>query len=64
MKEKVFLDTNILMDIVENREKREYAETIIELDFHVYSLNSHNSPIPIHISILNFQFVVSVLSSP
>ena len=31
MKEKVFLDTNILMDIVENREKREYAETIIEL---------------------------------
>lgn len=28
---KVFLDTNILMDFVENREKREYAETIIEL---------------------------------
>ena len=28
---KVFLDTNVLMDFVENREKREYAETIIEL---------------------------------
>ena len=28
---KVFLDTNILMDFVENRESREYAETIIEL---------------------------------
>ncbi len=28
---KVFLDTNILMDFIENREKREYAETIIEL---------------------------------
>ena len=28
---KVFLDTNILMDFVENRENREYAETIIEL---------------------------------
>ena len=28
---KVFLDTNILMDFVENRERREYAETIIEL---------------------------------
>ena len=28
---KVFLDTNILMDFVENRECREYAETIIEL---------------------------------
>lgn len=28
---KVFLDTNILMDFVDNREKREYAETIIEL---------------------------------
>ena len=28
---KVFLDTNILLDFVENREKREYAETIIEL---------------------------------
>ena len=28
---KVFLDTNIIMDFVENRERREYAETIIEL---------------------------------
>ena len=28
---KVFLDTNILKDFVENRESREYAETIIEL---------------------------------
>ena len=28
---KVFLDTNILMDFIENREKREYTETIIEL---------------------------------
>lgn len=28
---KVFLDTNILMDFVDNRESREYAETIIEL---------------------------------
>lgn len=28
---KVFLDTNILMDFVENRKNREYAETIIEL---------------------------------
>jgi len=28
---KVFLDTNILMDFVENRTYREYAETIIEL---------------------------------
>ena len=28
---KVFLDTNILLDLVENREKREYAATIIEL---------------------------------
>jgi len=28
---KVFLDTNILMDFVDNRDKREYAETIIEL---------------------------------
>ena len=28
---KVFLDTNILLDFVDNREKREYAETIIEL---------------------------------
>ena len=28
---KVFLDTNILMDFVDNRENREYAETIIEL---------------------------------
>ena len=28
---KVFLDTNILMDFVDNRNYREYAETIIEL---------------------------------
>ena len=28
---KVFLDTNILLDFVDNCEKREYAETIIEL---------------------------------
>ena len=28
---KVFLDTNILMDFVDYRENREYAETIIEL---------------------------------
>ena len=28
---KVFLDTNILVDFVDNRDKREYAETIIEL---------------------------------
>lgn len=28
---KVFLDTNILMDFVENRDNRRYAETIIEL---------------------------------
>lgn len=28
---KVFLDTNILMDFVEKRVNREYAETIIEL---------------------------------
>ena len=28
---KVFLDTNILMDFVDNRDKREYAEIIIEL---------------------------------
>lgn len=28
---KVFLDTNILMDFAENRDNREYAETIIEL---------------------------------
>ena len=28
---KVFLDTNILMDFVDRRELREYAETIIEL---------------------------------
>jgi len=28
---KVFLDTNILMDFVDNRDNREYAETIIEL---------------------------------
>lgn len=28
---KVFLDTNIMMDFVENRKNREYAETIIEL---------------------------------
>ena len=27
----VFLDTNVLMDFVDNRENREYAETIIEL---------------------------------
>ena len=26
----VFLDTNVLMDFVDNRENREYAETIIE----------------------------------
>ena len=25
---KVFLDTNILLDFVDNREKREYAETM------------------------------------
>lgn len=31
MKEKVFLDTNILMDIVEGRPNRQFAETIIEL---------------------------------
>ena len=28
---KVFLDTNILLDFVDNRDKRAYAETIIEL---------------------------------
>lgn len=28
---KVFLDTNILMDFVDNRERCKYAETIIEL---------------------------------
>ena len=28
---KVFLDTNILMDFVDNRENREYAKNIIEL---------------------------------
>lgn len=28
---KIFLDTNILMDFVDNREMREYAMTIIEL---------------------------------
>ncbi len=28
---KVFLDTNVLLDFVENRQNREYAETIIEL---------------------------------
>ena len=28
---KVFLDTNILMDFVDHREQREYAEMIIEL---------------------------------
>lgn len=28
---KVFLDTNILMDFIENRDNRMYAETIIEL---------------------------------
>lgn len=28
---KVFLDTNILLDFVDNREKREYAKTIVEL---------------------------------
>lgn len=31
MMKKVFLDTNILMDFVDRRELREYAETIIEL---------------------------------
>lgn len=29
--EKVFLDTNILLDFVDNREKLEYAKTIVEL---------------------------------
>ena len=28
---KVFLDTNILIDFVDHREKREYAKRIIEL---------------------------------
>lgn len=31
MMERVYLDTNVLMDYVENRENRAYAETIIEL---------------------------------
>ena len=33
---KVFLDTNILIDFVDNRENREYAETIIELGHRGY----------------------------
>ena len=28
---KIFLDTNVLMDFVDNRQNQEYAETIIEL---------------------------------
>ena len=28
---KVFLDTNILVDFIDNRDNREYAEMIIEL---------------------------------
>lgn len=43
--QKVFLDTNILMDFVDNREKREYAETIIELGRigHILLFASHLS---------------------